>query len=143
MSTEENKAKVRRVIEEAWNKGDLAVVDELLAPNYVFHVPGNDFKGPEGLKQAVTMYRNALPDLHVAIEDMFAEGDKVACRYTYRGTLKGELMGIAPTGKQFIVTGAAFMHFVGGKEVEAFNFFDQLSMSQQLGVAPPVSPVGK
>jgi predicted ester cyclase len=143
MSTEENKAKVRRIIEEAWNKGELVVVDELIAPTYVYHMPGNDFKGPKGLKQAVTMYRSAFPDLHVAIEDMFGEGDKVACRYTFRGTFKGELMGIAPTGKQVTVTGAGFMRFVGGKEVEAFSFSDELSMFQQLGVAPPASPGGK
>lgn len=138
MSTEENKVKVRRIIEEAWNKGDLAVVDEVIANNYVFRVPaGEEFKGPEGLKQAVTMYRTAFPDIHITIDDMIAEGDKVAGRFTWRGTFKGEIMGIAPTGKQIAMTGAVFIRFVGGKEVEALEFADQLSMFQQLGVAPP------
>jgi len=82
MSTEENKAVIRRVIEEVWNKGNLAVADEVIANNYVFDAAGQEFKGPEGLKQAVTIYRTAFPDFHITIDDMVAEGDKVASRFT-------------------------------------------------------------
>ena len=138
MSTEENKAVIRRVIEEVWNKGNLAVADEVIANNYVFDAAGQEFKGPEGLKQAVTIYRTAFPDFHITIDDMVAEGDKVASRFTVRGTHKGDLMGIAPTGKQVTVTGTAFNRLVGGKEVEARASMDQLGMLQQMGVVPPM-----
>jgi len=143
MSTEENKAMGRRIIEEVWNKGDLALVDELVSPNYIYHFPGReDIKGPEGLKQFVTMARTAFPDLHITIDDEIAEGDKVACRYTWRGTHKGEMRGIAPTGKQVTVTGIVITHCVGGKGVETWESTDNLSMMQQLGVVPPMGQGG-
>jgi predicted SnoaL-like aldol condensation-catalyzing enzyme len=86
MSTEENKAVVRRIWEEILNKGDLALVDEIIATNYVGHGPGGqEVKGSEGLKQLFTMYLNAFPDLHFTIEDMVAEGDKVVCHVTGQG----------------------------------------------------------
>ncbi len=138
MSTEENKAMLRRNCEEAFNKGDLAVADENIAPNYVYHGSGGqEFKGPEGFKQFVTMLRTAFPDLHLTVEDMVAEGDKVAHRLTLRGTHKGDLMGIAPTGKQVTTTAITISRFVGGKEVEAWSSMDLLGMMQQMGVAPP------
>ena len=143
MSTEENKASVHRVIEEAFNKGNLAVVDDLMATNYVFHGPGGqELKGPEGFKQMIPMYRTAFPDIHMTIDDMVAEGDKVAFRLTLRGTHKGDLMGIAPTGKQVTVTGTVISRFVGGKELEAWESADQLGMLQQLGVVPPMGQGG-
>ena len=139
MSAEENKAVLHRLAEEIFNKGNISVVDEIIAPDYVFHGPvGMEYKGPEGFKQMVTMYRNAFPDLHMTVEDMVAEGDKVAHRLTIRGTHKGELMGIAPTGKQVTITGIIIVRFVGGKEVEAWSTMDLLGMMQQLGVAPPM-----
>lgn len=138
MSVEENKAISRRIFEEAFNKGNLAVADEHIATNYVYHGPvGMEYKGTEGLKQLATMYRTAFPDLHITIDDVVAEGDKVVTRFTLRGTFKGEMMGMAPTGKQVTITGAVFSHFVSGKEVEAFPFIDMLDMYQQLGVNIP------
>ena len=139
MSTEENKAKQRRVWEEIINKGNLAVADELFATNYIYHGPvGMEFKGPEGLKQLISMFRNALPDIHVTVEDMIAEGDKVVSRITGRGTHKGEMMGIPPTGKHTTVTGIIITRWAGGKEVETWEMLDMLSMMQQLGVVPPM-----
>ncbi len=139
MSTEENKAKQRRVWEEIFNKGDLSVVPELFAPNYVYHGPvGMEYKGPEGFRQYMTMMRTAFPDIHLTVEDMFAEGDKVVNRYTGRGTHKGELMGIAPTGKQITIAGMVISRYVGGKQVEAWVSMDLLGMMQQMGVAPPM-----
>jgi steroid delta-isomerase-like uncharacterized protein len=139
MSTEENKAKVQRMIEEVFNKGDLSVVDELVAPNYVYHFPGREeIKGPEGLKQFATMIRTAFPDFHITIDDMVAEGDKVACRYTYQGTHKGEFLGIAPTGKQFTATGIMISHVRGDKEAEVWESIDRIGMLQQIGVIPPM-----
>ena len=122
---------------------DLAAVDELVSPNHIYHFPGReDIKGPEGFKQFVTMARTAFPDLHITIDDEIAEGDKVACRYTWRGTHKGEMRGIAPTGKQVTVTGIVISHCVGGKEVEVWESTDSLGMFQQLGVVPPMGPGG-
>jgi predicted ester cyclase len=77
-----------------------------------------------------------FPDIHITIDDMLAEGDKVACRSTWRGTHKGEMRGIAPTGKQVTVTGIVISHGVGGKEVEVWESGDALGMLQQMGVIP-------
>jgi len=141
MSTKENKAGQRRVAEEVFNKGNLAIIPELFAPNYVSHESGA--KGPEGFKQAVTMGRTAFPDLHMTIDDMVAEGDKVVTRYTFTATHKGEYMGIAPTGKKVTVSGIVITRWVGGKEVEAWGVMDTLAMMQQMGVVPPMGKGGR
>ena len=137
MSTEENKAMLHRVYEEAFNKGDLAVLDDLLAADYVLHMAGlQEYKGAEGFKEMITALRSAFPDFNITVNDMVAEGDKVAHRYTWQGTHKGDFMGIAPTGKQVTVTGITISHFAGGKEGEAWSNIDSLGMLQQLGVVP-------
>jgi steroid delta-isomerase-like uncharacterized protein len=135
VSTEENKARSRRIIEEIWNQGDLTAVDELIPADYVFHdFLGQEIKGPENLKQYVTMVRTAYPDFHITIADEIAEGDKVAFRFTWRGTHKGEGASFPPTGKQVTVTGISIGHFVGDKEVEVWESGDALGMLQQMGV---------
>lgn len=138
MSLEKNKALVRHLYEEALNKGNLAVVDEILAPNYVRHglAPGAP-PGPESTKQVFTMMRAALPDLRITVEPMVGEGDKVAAQVTGHGTHKGEFMGIAPTGKQVTVTTIGIYRFAGNKLEEAWIQMDELGMLQQLGVMPP------
>jgi steroid delta-isomerase-like uncharacterized protein len=137
MSAEENKAKARRVIEEALNKGNMAVLDEILAPNYVYHYLPGDVKGPEGLKQFFTMLRVAFPDINVAIEDMVAEGDMVAYRFILKGTFQGEFMGIPPTGKQIAFPEAHFIRFEGGMEIEETPYANSLTLYRQLGISPP------
>ncbi len=135
--SEQNKAAVRRYIEEAWNRGKLAMVDEVLAPNYASHDPGNpEYTGREGVKQLITLYRNAFPDLHWSIEDQIAEGDKVVTRWTARGTHKGDLRGIPSTGKQVTVTGTTCSRFAGGKVAESWVNWDTLGLMQQLGAVP-------
>jgi steroid delta-isomerase-like uncharacterized protein len=134
---EENKAIIRRVINGAFNKGDLSVAEDGVAANYVFHGAIGELRGVEGFKQVVTMMRTAFPDLHVTIEDMVGEGDKVACRFIGRGTFKGELMGISPTGKVIATTEASFIYFEDGKEVEVWSYTDMLDWYRQLGVSPP------
>ncbi len=134
--SEENKALVRRLIEETWNEGNLAVVDELLSPGYVLHVAAPKLPDREGYKQVVSMYRTALPDLRFAIEDMVAEGDKVVVRLTIRGTHKGEYMGISPTGKQVAMTAIAIRRIEGGRIVEEWVETDRLGLMQQMGVVP-------
>jgi steroid delta-isomerase-like uncharacterized protein len=140
MSVEENKAIFRRIVEEGFNKGNLAIVDELVATNHVNHT--DNVHGPEEYKQFITMYRTAFPDLHMTIEDQIAEGDKVVNRWTSRGTHKGDLMGIPPTGKQTTVTGMYVARIIGGKIVEEWGNFDALGMMQQLGVVPPPGQAG-
>ncbi len=97
MSAEENKTLIREIIEEIWNKGDLAAVDRYFAPDYVDHspLPGQS-PGSEGYKQAAAAMREAFPDLRLTLEDILAQGDKVAFRYTMGGTHRGDFMGMPP-----------------------------------------------
>ncbi len=142
--SEQNKALVRRSTEEIWNNGNLALADEIYAANYVAHDPANPpdlGSGPEAVKKLVTMYRTAFPDVQLTIEEIIAEGDQVVTRWTARGTHKGDLMGIAATGKQTTVTGMGITRIAGGKIQEAWGNWDTLGMMQQLGVAPQVAAV--
>lgn len=136
---EDLKDLVRKYINEVWNQGKLDVVEQLVAPDCVTHdpaAPGGELKGPDGVKQLVSMYRNAFPDTRLEINDLIVEGDKVAARLSASGTHKGALMGIAPTGKRVSITGQAITRFRAGKQVESWNSYDQLGMLQQLGVVP-------
>jgi len=137
MSTEENKALVHREIEEAWHKGNLMVVDEIYAANFIDHSP---FPGTtpdrEGIKQFIKIIRDAFPDIKLTIEDLIAESDKVVERVTATGTNKGEFMDITPTSKQITVPIITINRFAGDKIVERWSISDQLAMMQQLGVIP-------
>jgi len=138
VSAEENKARQRRAFEEVINKGNLDIIPELFAPDYFIRSPlGVEAKGPEGFKQSLAMMRTAFPDLNCTIDDIFAVEDKVATRFTFTGTLKGEMMGIAPTGKKFKISGILITRWVDGKEVEAWEAFDTLTFYQQLGIPIP------
>ena len=134
--SEENKAIVRRQEEEIHTQGNLDAADEIYAPNYVGHDPSNpeDIRGLEAAKQAAADYRKAFPDLQVTIEDLIAEGDKVATRVRFRGTHQGELEGMAPTGRRVESTGIIISRIEGGKIAEDWANFDDLGMMQQLGV---------
>jgi len=138
MSAKENKALVRRFVEES-NKGRaaaMAVIDELFATNIVYHGGGGEeIRGLKDYKQSSESY-NALPDFHFTIDDMVAEGDKVAVRFTLTGTHKGEIMGIPPTNKKLTMWGIIIYRVVGGKFVEGWERADTLGLMQQLGVVP-------
>jgi SnoaL-like polyketide cyclase len=99
--SQSNKAVVRRLFEEVWNKGNLQVADELFGPCYTHHDASTPDagRGPESEKNRATLYRNALHDFRLTIEDLFADEETVAARWSCRGAHKGELNGIAPTGK--------------------------------------------
>ncbi len=133
--SEENKAIVRRLLEEAYSTGNLAVVDEIIAPDYV-HTgnSGRIVTGIEFIKQQITIERTIFPDLRVTIEEMIAEGDKVVARWTLRGTHQGEWRGIPPTGKEVTSTGVDIHRIVGGKIVEDWRKRDRMDVMQQLGV---------
>jgi steroid delta-isomerase-like uncharacterized protein len=135
MSTEQNKAIVRRFI-EGLNWGKLAIADELLTATYVDHSTPKQGLGPEGFKQGISVYRSAFPDLNWTIEDSIAEGDKVVIRVTARGTHQGDLMGISPTGKQIAISAIAIYRLVDGKIAEAWVNRDIMGMLQQVGAIP-------
>ena len=131
-----NKTLVRRSIEEVYNQGNLAVVDDLVASDFVIHLPSEEIHGPAGAKQYVAALRAAFPDLRVTIEDQFAEGDRVATRWTARGTHTGAFQGIPPTGKRGSMTGIDIDRIADGRVVECWVNSDDLGLLQQLGVIP-------
>ena len=134
MSIEENKAIVRRAF-EFFDWGELEAYFEFLAPEYVDHATTRVLSLEQD-KQFYTMFFSAFPDCSVTIEDMVAEGDKVAYRITVRGTHKGEFMGIAPTGNKIEMINTAIVKIVDGKFVETRATIDGLRLMQQLGVIP-------
>jgi steroid delta-isomerase-like uncharacterized protein len=136
MSIEENKAIIRRWI-EGMNNNDDSVIDELISDDWVYHGPTGEIKGPEGFKQMNMVTKPALPDLLYTFEDIIAEGDVVAARYTVTATHKGELFGIPATGKRITLKPAYFYRITNGKIVETIPYSDQLPLYQQLGVSPP------
>ncbi|UXN67196.1 ester cyclase (plasmid) [Phyllobacterium sp. A18/5-2] len=131
--SEQNKAQVRRVIEEIYNRGDLGVVDEVAASNLVIHASSQEIRGREGAKQYVRVLRAGFPDLHLTVEDQIAEGDMVVTRWIARGTHTGEFQGIAPTGRKVRVAGTDIDRIIEGKTVECWVHMDQLGLMQQLG----------
>jgi steroid delta-isomerase-like uncharacterized protein len=137
MSAEENKDIVRRFW-GVWEEGNIDLVDELLAPDYVNRTPATPDQptGPEGVKGVVGMFRSGMPDLRVVIEDMIADGDKVAVRYTLEGTHEGELFGVPPTGRRLSIKSIAIERVSDGKIREHWRVTDSLDMMQQLGVVP-------
>jgi steroid delta-isomerase-like uncharacterized protein len=137
MPAEESKAIVRRFW-SVWEEGNIDLVDELLAPDYVNHTPATPDQptGPEGVKEVVGMFRSAMPDLRVVVEDMIAEGDRVAVRYTLEGTHEGELFGVPPTGQRLSIKSIAVERVSDGKIREHWRITDSLDMMQQLGVVP-------
>ncbi len=139
MSAEANKALARRFFEEFWDQKQLAVADELLAPNHVDHTPGSPPglpPGPEGIKQFGLFYFTAFPDIRVTIEDQVAEEDRVVTRWSAQGTNTGSLFGMPATKKSATITGITIDRTAGGKIVETWTNFDNLGMLQQLGVIP-------
>lgn len=136
--SEEHRALAHRAVEEIYNNGDLDAADEIYAPDCILHDPSlpEDLRGPEGVKHYARMYRNAFPDLHVAIEDEICEGDRMAMRWTARGTHRGDLMGIPPTGNPIVVSGVTIGRMDGGKIAEEWFQSDNLGMMRQLGLIP-------
>jgi steroid delta-isomerase-like uncharacterized protein len=136
MSTEENKANVRRFT-DGLNQKNVAIIDELCTPDYVNHDPANpQVRSREDYKQWFTGLSAAFPDLHFTIDDILAEGDKVAYRFTLRATHSGSWRGGAPTGKSITVTGTEIARIRDGKFAESWANTDALGLVQQLGLIP-------
>jgi steroid delta-isomerase-like uncharacterized protein len=125
----------RRIFEEVWNRRNPAVIDELMAPNYVHHdVLSPDATGLDGYKQFANQYLSAFPDLRMTIHDEIVAGDTIVTRWTATGTHDGDLPGLPRTGKSVSVTGITIARLRNGKFVESWNNWDALGMMRQLGV---------
>lgn len=137
MVTEDNKALVRRFIEEVFNGGNLAAIDEFLAPSEVDHtLPPGLPPDRSGTEQGIRMFLQAFPDLHITIDEMIADGDKVVIRYTSRGRQRGPFWVIPPLGREITVPSYLTCRIAAGKIVEMWGLDDQLGTLQQLGVIP-------
>lgn len=128
--------------DQAFNQGDLAVVDELVVVDSITHIPGWGMPANRlGIKQMITTLRAAFPDLHCIIEEEIEQADKSAVLWTLRGKHKGKFLGNVPTGRRVEVQGFIFARIADGRIVEAWIMLDQMGLLQQLGIVPP--PRGK
>jgi predicted ester cyclase len=133
MSIEQNKAMMRLMIDELWNKGNLAVADEIFAPNHTSPSAPDLPPGPDSVKMLAGMFRAAMPDYHMDIDMIVADENQVAARFTQSGTHSGaELMGMKPSGKKATWTEIGVLRIQNGKVVESWYEVDMLSMINQL-----------
>jgi steroid delta-isomerase-like uncharacterized protein len=137
VSVVKNKAILRRIIEEVWNKGDMSLINEHISHDFFYKSPFEEYSGRDAYQQMAAGFRAIFPDFHTVIDDIVGEGEKLAIHVTETGTMKGELMGIPPTGRKFNITVAYFYRFADGKIAEVLAFGDTLTFFQQLGVSPP------
>ena len=125
----------------SWNDGDLDLVDELYAPDFVWHVVdiAEDVVGTAAFKELVTSFRTAFPDFHVTFDEVLVAGDKTVIRWTMTGTNTGPLQGLPPSGQPVRIQGVAISHSVDGRTIEVWQHYNPLSMFQQMGytLAPP------
>jgi len=137
MSDEQIRDLVTRFTDEAWNGGDLDLIDELFAADYVGHdAPRPDpVRGPEGMKDFLRMYHHAFSDAHITLDDVIIADDKVVTRWTGRGTQDGDLMGIPPTGKAVEFVGIRIFRVAEGQIAEGWVVWDTFGLMRQLGKA--------
>jgi predicted ester cyclase len=133
-SKDDNKRKVEMLFESGFNQGNLAVLDDLIAPEYVG--PQGD-KGPAGFRGVTVALRGAFPDIHYTLDDVIGEGDRVAVRWHWTGTHKGPFRAFAPTGKSLTNPGMAIFKFKDGKIVGGALETDRLGFLEQIGAVPP------
>ena len=136
MSTEANKALVARIADDIWNRGDLAVVEEIMVADAEYHGPHmpDGAGGRDDWRGAIAMYRGAFPDSHVTFDELIASDETVVGRWSATGTHTGQLASLAPTGKPIAIGGITIYRIRNGKIVEAWEHLDLLGMWQQLGV---------
>jgi len=136
-TTESNKEVIRKFLEEVINQNRLDRADDLVVEDFVEldPLPGQR-QGREGLKEVLGMMRAAFPDIHWMVEEMVAEGDTVASRFTWTGTHRGEFLGVPATGRSVVVKGMVLDQLVGGKMSKSRILMDSLGMMQQLGAVP-------
>ncbi len=139
MSEDQNKAILRRFVDEVINDGDLTAIDALVASDYIVHLEGQlPFAlppGPEGWQRRVAILRTAFPDIHTTIEDLLAVEDKVVVRYRVRGTHGGSFWGVAPTGKEITYTGIMIVRLRDEQLAEEWSEADLLGLTRQIGAS--------
>lgn len=136
MSADENKALVRRFFDLGPSRGDLLAADELLADGFTLHIPLPCSRGIQGMNEVITACRAAFEHLDVTIEDMLADGDRVAARFTARGIHKGAFMGLPATGKCIAMTGIEIFRIENDKIAELWGEANLLGLMAQLGILP-------
>src|SRR5918994_6463049 len=140
--SEQNKAMVRKYLEEVFAKGDRDAIPELFAPDYVEHDPASDeeIRGHEGVRRELSIYQSAFSDIEITVEDQIAEGDYVATRATLRGTHVEEFFGVPPTGNRVTVTGTVIQRVSEGKLAEGWWNWDTFGLLGQIGAIPAGQP---
>ena len=139
MSTEENKAIIRRMTEEFYNQGNIESAERFFAATYVHHDPASPhIRDRDGLKEMVRGFRAGCPDSYIAIDQLVAEGDTVTKRWSFHATHTADLAGLPPTGKRIAMSGLELFRLEGGTIVECWTAYDNLSLMHQLGVIPTV-----
>jgi steroid delta-isomerase-like uncharacterized protein len=129
---------VRRIFDQAFNQGDLDIVDKLVAADVATHLSSWGMPASRlGLKQLIANLRSAFPDLLCIVEGEISEGDKLAAHWTMRGTHTGSFLGNQPTGRPVAVQGFIFVRTTDGQIVEHWILIDQMGLLQQLGIVPP------
>jgi predicted ester cyclase len=137
MSVEQNKANLKIIVEEGFNKGNTELAHEYFSPNWSYKSSiGAEFKGVEGARQLTATYRNAFPDLMMTIDEVIGEGDRLASIQTLTGTFTGKLGNIEPTGRKINIKIAHFYTFEDGKQKEVVPLMDSLDFFKQLGISP-------
>jgi steroid delta-isomerase-like uncharacterized protein len=136
----ENKAIIRRLYEEIWNKRKVELVGEIISPSHALQAPNvsGSAVGPEAYKRQLMLFLSGYPDLHFRVEDTIAEADKVVACWTFSGTHRGEYLGVPATNKKVSVDGITIHHIANGKIMDSYSNWDALGMMQQLGVIPPL-----
>jgi len=134
----DNKAIIRRLYEEVWNKRKLEVISEIVSPSHALQGPNisGSSVGPEAYKREFLLFLAGYSDLHFTIDDIIAEKDKVVACWTFSGTHRGDFMGIPATNKKVSMDGMTIHHLAGGKIMDSYGNWDALGMMQQLGVVP-------
>jgi steroid delta-isomerase-like uncharacterized protein len=143
MFAEENKTVVRRFLDEVISKGNMAALDDVCTPDFIWHGGSvGEFRSLEEFKQGVGPFFTAFPDLRLTPEELLGEGSQVVCRYTWHGTHQGDFFGVPATGKRVGVSGISIYRVAGGRIAEEWWLEDLLGLMQQLGVVPASGQAG-
>lgn len=133
---------LREWVDRVWSHGDLSYVDRYISPDYVMHSPGAPMEvhGPADFKKFVTLFRTAVPDFTMTLDEVVEDGSRAAWRCTSKGTHTGSFLGAPPTGNPVCVTVIVVSHFKGDQYVEDYVNIDSLGMLQQFGILPQLQP---
>ena len=144
MPRQKNKEIVGTFYWAVLGRGNVAAINDLVAVDFVDHNPfPGQSPGRDGLRQSVRLFHTPFPDIQVSVDDLIAEGDRVAARWTARGTHAGEFLGIAPTGRQVMIKGVDIFRLAGGRIAERWGHQDELGLIQELGVLPALAMTGR